>query len=71
MEGTKLITETLDLEIGGRKASRMSRSMVVRSCESFGNENPDISSSIAELEPQPSKGLGFASNVDHLAVSRS
>ena len=54
MEGTKLVTETLNFERSGRKASRMSRSTVVRSCGSFGNENPDTSSSIAGLEPQSS-----------------
>ena len=70
MEDIKPVTDTLDFERSGRKASWMSRSFFVRSNGSFRNENPDRSSSAAELEPQPSKGLGFASNVDQLAVSR-
>ena len=71
MEDTKPITDTLDFERSGRKASLMGRSRVVKSYGPLRNENPDRSSSIAGLESRPSKGLGFASNVDHLAVSRS
>ena len=71
MEDTKSVTDTLDLERGGRKASLMGRSRVVRSCGPLRNENPDGSSSIAGLDSRPSKGQGFVSNVDHLTVSRS
>ena len=71
MEDTKSATETLDSERSGREASSMGRSSGVSSSGPSGNENPDTSSSIAGLEPQSSEGLGFASNVDHLAVSRS
>ena len=71
MEDTKSVTETLDFVRSGRKASLMGRSRFVKTYGPLMNENPGTSSSIAGCDPQPSKGQGFASNVDHLAVSRS
>ena len=50
MEDTKSVTETLDFERSGRKASSMDRSWVVKSNEPLRNENPDMSSSIAGLD---------------------
>ena len=70
MEDTKSITETLDCESNGRKASSMGRSWVVKSNGPLWNENPDTSSSIAGLNSRPSEGPGFVSNVDQLTVSR-
>jgi len=61
MEDTKSVADTLDSERSGRKASPMGRSLGVSSSGPLGNENPDTSSSIAGLEPQPSEGPGFAS----------
>ena len=70
MEGTKSITDTLDFARSGRKACCMGRSSGVSSSGPRSNENPDGSSSVTGLEPQSPEGPGFASNVDHLAVSR-
>ncbi len=47
MEDTKSITDTLDFERSGRKASLMGRSIFVRRCGPLRNENPDMSSSIS------------------------
>ena len=47
MEETKLATDTLDRESGGREAFLVSRSFFVRRSESQEIEDPAVSSSVA------------------------
>ena len=69
MEETKLVTDTLDRESGGREAFRMGRSFCVSRSGPCGNEDPAKSSNVAGWKSQSPKLQGFASNVHQLAVS--
>ena len=70
MDGTKLVTDTIDhLRMCGKQAFYEGRNILARECGPHRNENPGVSRIIAVLESLPLKGQGFLDNANQSRVS--